>query len=185
MAKQVGNVVTHGISGKIGGLLVFRQVDGQTVISKMPQMSKKVSAKQKAHRKHFQRAVVYSNVIAADPEQKAMYEAAAKKGQTARNVAVADMLNAPDIENIDLSGYNGQIGDVIRIEATDDFAVKEVKVIITNADGTLVEEGDAQVDAGLIWVYTATQTNDDMNGDKIEILASDIPGNITRETQDL
>ncbi|MDR3245359.1 MAG: hypothetical protein LBT50_02885 [Prevotellaceae bacterium] len=184
MAKQEGNVVTHGLRGKVGDLLVFRQLNGKTVISKVPQPSKKVSAKQKAHRKHFQRAVMYSSVVVADPDQKAMYEAAAKKGQTARNVAVADMLNAPDIENVDLSGYNGQIGDVIRIEATDDFAVKEVKVIITNADGTLVEEGAAQPD-GMSWVYTATQTNDDLNGDKIEILASDIPGNIAKESQDL
>jgi hypothetical protein len=33
MAKQRGNVVTHGLSGKIGGLLVFRQRAGQTIES--------------------------------------------------------------------------------------------------------------------------------------------------------
>ena len=41
MAKQGYNVVTHGTSGKIGDLLVFRQRDGKTIISKIPQKRKK------------------------------------------------------------------------------------------------------------------------------------------------
>jgi hypothetical protein len=40
MAKQERNVVTYGLSGKIGDLLVFRQRDGKTIVSKVPQMSK-------------------------------------------------------------------------------------------------------------------------------------------------
>jgi hypothetical protein len=32
MAKQTGNVVTHGLSGKIGDLLVFRRKDGKTIL---------------------------------------------------------------------------------------------------------------------------------------------------------
>jgi hypothetical protein len=37
MAKQKGNVVTYGLSGKIGDLLVFRQKDDQTIVSKIPE----------------------------------------------------------------------------------------------------------------------------------------------------
>jgi hypothetical protein len=33
MAKQHGNVVTHGLSGKVGDLLVFRQRDGKFEIT--------------------------------------------------------------------------------------------------------------------------------------------------------
>jgi hypothetical protein len=186
MAKQSSNVVTYGLRGKIGDLLIFRQLHGQTVISKVPQPGKKASEKQLAHRQRFQRAVVYSTIACADPELSAAYKAAAGKTQSARNIAIADMLHAPDITGIDLSNYHGQPGDVITIDVTDDFAVKEVKVIITNSDGSLVEEGNAQSDAsGFRWTYIATQTNAGLEGDRIEIMASDIPGNITRESQTL
>jgi hypothetical protein len=50
MAKQRGNVVTHGLNGKVGGLLVFRQKDGETIVSKIPEPSKKVSEGQKKQR---------------------------------------------------------------------------------------------------------------------------------------
>jgi hypothetical protein len=94
MAKQKGNVVTYGLSGKIGDLLIFRQVGGKTVISKIPEPSKTVSEKQKAHRKRFQQAVIYAQSALALPETGDRYAAAAKKGQTPINVAVADFFNA-------------------------------------------------------------------------------------------
>jgi hypothetical protein len=181
MAKQKGNVVTYGLSGKVGDLLVFRNFNGLTVISRPPKVSDKVSDAQKAQRRKFQRAVLYSNAVAADAEQLAAYAAKAKKGQTGRNVAVADFLHAPDIETIDLSGYHGQPGDVIRIIVTDDFAVKEVRIVITNPDGSLVEEGSAQPEAtGYEWTYTATAVNESLEGDRIEVFASDTPGNISK-----
>jgi hypothetical protein len=125
MAKQSGNVVTHGLSGKIGNMLVFRQRAGQTIVSGMPRSSSvKASDLQIAQRRRFQRTVLYADAVTADPEQNEAYAAKAKKGGTARNVAIADFFHAPDIENVDLSGYHGQPGDVIRIEVTDDFAVK-------------------------------------------------------------
>ncbi len=109
---------------------------------------------------------------------------AAKKGKTPYIVAVADFLKAPSIEHVDVSAYAGQPGDTIRIRVTDDFAVKAVTIRITNDDGSLVEESEAQPDAiGYEWVFTATQTNDNLVGDKIEIFASDTPGNISYNKQ--
>ena len=176
MAKQSNNVVTHGLSGKVGDLLVFRQVGGKTVIGKVPRKSNKVSESQKEHRKKFQMAVLY----AQSPENQEMYrEKAAKKGRLPFHVAVADFLKAPSIENIDISGYTGNAGDIIRIRVMDDFAVKAVTVRISNSDGSLVEEGAALPDAtGYEWTFTAAQSNDSLDGDKIEIIASDVPGNI-------
>ncbi|MDR1887285.1 MAG: hypothetical protein LBQ70_05150 [Prevotellaceae bacterium] len=186
MAKQKGNVVTHGLSGKIGDLLVFRQVDGKTVVSKIPEQSKTVSENQKKTRKRFQQAAIYAKAATAkSSESKEIYDAAAKKKKSIPyRVAVADFFNAPDIHHVDVSHYTGAPGDVIRIEVSDDTAVKSVKVTIINADGSLVEEGDAQVDvSGYVWKYTAVQTNDSLEGDKIVITASDFPENITREEQ--
>ena len=92
MAKQSNNVVTHGLSGKIGDLLVFSQRHGKTVVSKVPQRTAKASEKQMEHRRHFQRATLYGKSVQADPQLKELYGHAAKKGQTAYNIAVADML---------------------------------------------------------------------------------------------
>jgi hypothetical protein len=187
MAKQKGNVVTHGLSGKIGDLLVFRQRDGKTIVSKMPEQSKTVSEKQKEQRKRFQQAVIYAKAVADGSETKELYDAAAgkKKGLTLYNVAVADFCNAPDIETVDLSKYTGAAGDTIQIVASDDFAVKSVHVRIGNADGSTVEQGYASQVAGNLWVYVATENNESLDGDKIEISASDLPGNITVEERSL
>jgi hypothetical protein len=187
MAKQKGKVVTHRLSGKIGDLLIFRQRAGMTVVAKVPTVSQKATKAQLAQRHRFQRAVLYAGGVAADDAALVeAYTGKTKPGQTFRNLAIADYLHAPDIELIDLSGYHGKPGEVIRIEVTDDFAVREVKVVITNPDGTLVEEGFAKPEAtGYEWTYTATATNDDLSGDRIEVFASDTPGNIAEKTAEL
>jgi hypothetical protein len=167
-------------------MLVFRQTATGTVIQSPPRASGKESEAQRAQRRKFQRAILYANAVELDPEMKEAYASKAKKGQTARNVAVADFLRAPDIEAIDLSGYHGKPGDTIRIEVTDDFAVREVRVVIANADGSVVEEGFAKPEAtGYEWTYTVTAANDGTDGDRIEIFASDTPGNITHRTEEL
>jgi hypothetical protein len=185
MAKQKNNVVTYGLSGKIGDLLIFRQVKGRTVVSKIPEMPKTATEKQQASRRRFQQATLYAKLAIEDPETKELYAAVANKGKdrgrTAYNVAVADFFNAPDIDTIDVSSYTGAAGDEIRIIASDDFLVKSTRVQIINADGSMVEEGEAVNSAGNLWIYTATQNNESLDGDKIVVTVSDLPGNITQE----
>jgi hypothetical protein len=182
MAKSLNNVITHGLSGKIGDLLVFSQRGGKTIVSVASNKPRKQSESQKAQVRKFQHAALYAKGAQQQPEYK---ETAAAKGKTPYIVAVADFLNAPDIESIDLTGYSGKAGNIIRITVTDDFSVKEVGVRITNADGSLVEEGYAQPSAGYEWRYTATAANDTLAGDKIEVFASDTPGNLAHIAQTL
>lgn len=70
------------------------------------------------------------------------------------------------------------------IRATDDFEVVTVMVKIENADGSLVEEGNA-INNGAEWIYTATALNADLSGDKITITASDHPNNLTEKSESL
>jgi hypothetical protein len=158
-------------------------------VSKIPEPSKTVSEGQKQQRKNFQKAIFYAKSVfeGDDAEVIERYEAAAKKkkGLSAYNVAVADFCHAPDIESVDLADYSGVQGDEIRIIASDDFAVKSVHVRISNADGTIVEEGYATQGIGNLWTYVASQDNDSLEGDKIEVFASDLPGNITVEELNL
>lgn len=187
MAESKNNIITHGLSGKVGDLIVFSQRNGKTIVSRAPkEKTGDYTDNQKAHQRKFQKATLYAKSVISDPVQNEMYSAAADtfKGMSIYNVAVADLLNAPDIESIDLSAYQGNIGDVIKIIVLDDFAVKAVTVRIENADGSLVEEG-AAIDSGFEWIYTATAKNADLAGDKITIKASDNPANLTEKTQTL
>ncbi|MNK15435.1 hypothetical protein D3C87_335730 [compost metagenome] len=187
MAESKNNIITHGLSGKVGDLIVFSQRNGKTFVSRAPRKkTKEDTENQKAHQRKFQKATLYAKSVISDPVQNEIYSAGAdtSKGMSTYNVAVADLLNAPDIESIDLSAYQGNIGDIIKIIVLDDFAVKAVTVKIENADGSLVEEGSA-TDAGFEWIYTTTSKNTDLAGDKITIKASDNPANLTEMTQTL
>jgi hypothetical protein len=187
MAKVGDNIVTTGLSGKLGNLIVFRNRGGKTYVSKAPQ--KKVTEwteAQEQHRLLFQEAVLYAKNAIADPATKEAYKASAEEGETAYNVAVADFMNAPHINEIDVSHYTGQPDSYIQVQAVDDFEVKEVSVTIQNADGTEVEHGMAVIQPGSIWWrYTATATNESLAGDKIIIRVSDIPGNLTTQEKEI
>jgi hypothetical protein len=188
MAIVKNNIITQGLSGMLGGTLVFKSVGNKTIVSTTPKQGGEPTDKQKAHRQRFQQAVLYAKAQLADETHKAEYEEAAKHqnelGINAYSVAVADFLNAPDIVEVDLTNYHGNVGDTIRMRVTDDFKVVGVKVIIQNGDGSLVEQGNATVQSnGLDWVFTATVANASLDGDKILIQASDQPGNVTETTQ--
>lgn len=187
MAESKNNIITHGLSGKVGDLIVFSQRNGKTIVSRAPRdKTTEDTQNQKDHKRKFQRAILYSKGVMSNPDTKEEYEAKVdrSRGITAHNVAVADFLNVPDIDSIDVSAYTGKVGDLIKIVALDDFAVKMVTVKIENGDGTLVEQGQA-VDNGAEWIYTATANNSDLSGDKITITATDNPDNLTEKSQTL
>lgn len=164
-------------------MLVFSQRNGKTIVSKVPQKSNKVTDKQIAHRQKFQEAVIYSKGVLKDPTAKLEYEAEAKDRSIQTNsVAIADFLKAPKIEGINLSQYTGKKGDIIKIKVFDDFKVKAVSVKIQNADGSLVEEGNA-TEEGVYWIYTATANNTDLSGDKITVRATDSPDNLIEKEE--
>lgn len=187
MAESKNNIITHGLSGKVGDLIVFSQRNGKTIVSRAPrEKTTEDTENQKEHKRKFQRAILYSKGVMNDPDTKEEYaeKADRSRGITTHNVAVADFLNAPDIDSIDVSAYTGKVGDIIKIVALDDFAVKMVTVKIENGDGTLVEEGEA-TDNGAEWIYTATEKNADLSGDKITVTAADNPDNMTEKFQAL
>ena len=110
----------------------------------------------------------------------------APAGKSVYQVALADFLKAPDIKEVDVSKYNGQIGSTIRVRATDDFMVSQVWVAICIKDGNILEQGEAQRLAnGVDWLYTATVNNTIMAGNKIVVRASDLPGNYKDSSLDL
>jgi len=184
MAQSKNNIVTHGLSGKVGDILVFTQRGGKTIVGKVPTHTQQLTDKQLAVQDKFQQAVVYAQISLSNDATKAEYAAQAKNGQSAYNVAVADFFYAPNIQSIDLSNYAGAVGNTIVITVTDDFKVVAVRVKIYNADGSLVEEGEAAQQAvGTRWQYTATVANPGISGDKIIVQAIDSPNNMSAKEQ--
>lgn len=185
MSKVGNNIVTQGLSGMLGNQLVFRMRGSQTYVAKAP--VKKEHEKTEAqiqHQRRWQEAILYAKGAIATPEVKEAYKAAAGENLTAYNVAVADFMNAPHIDEINISQYTGQPGSTILVRAVDDFNVAQVTVAIYNPDGSLVEQGNAVAEVGgALWKYTATATNTDLSGDKIVIRVSDVPGNLTEENR--
>lgn len=187
MAESKNNVLTKGLTGLVGDMIVFRNRGGKTFVSTKPKArTGELSEGQKAHLGKFQEAVLYAKAALAEPDKRAGYTQSATMTQTAYNVAVADFFHAPDIKDVDLSKYTGKTGDTIIIRATDDFKVMEVSVAIYNSDGTEVEHGLAVLSTnGVDWVYTAKAENPSLTGDRIVIRASDMPGNVTEEEKSL
>lgn len=112
MAQSKNNIITHGLSGKVGDLIVFRSLNGKTIIASKPgARTGELSDAQKQNQKRFQQAIVYAKSAVADPDTKSAYKAAAEEGESPYNVAVADFMHAPDISEVNLSNYKGKIGD--------------------------------------------------------------------------
>ena len=187
MAESKNNPITHGLSGTIGDIIVFRQRAGKTIVANTPKESTVLPSKaQQETRVVFKQASIYAVAVTKDPAIKAIYQSKAKPGQTAYNVAIRDFFHDPEISEVNVTGYTGQAGDIISMRVTDDVIVVEVQVKIQNSDGSLLEEGAAVVgDNGLDYLYTATQNNKQVQGSKVIITASNLPDNKTESVTTL
>jgi hypothetical protein len=100
------------------------------------------------------------------------------------SLTVADFLNAPSIEAIDLSAYVGQADNVINITASDDFAVAGVSVTLRNESGSVIEGGAAieTVPGSGRWTYTATASVPPSSTVNVQVVATDRPGGTAVQT---
>ena len=157
----------QGLSGSVGGL-VFRQMsDGSIRVSAKPDFShRKFSQGQKDHQSRFKQAVAYAREAAKT--QPIYAELAQGTTKNAYNWALSDWFNPPVIHRIE------RIESRIRVDARDNVLVTRVRVTIVNADGEVLESGDAsQVDADW-WEYPVSTEG------IIEAVAWDMAGNKTK-----
>jgi hypothetical protein len=183
MAKVKKNIVMKGLSGSLGDQLVVKGgKGGRTIISIKPTFpeDREFSDAQKEHMEDFREAMMYAKDAA---KTEAVYaEKAEDTPLSAYNVAIADWFHEPEIGDIDLSGWTGQAGEPIRIRAVDDVKVERVTVVITDAEGVLIEQGAATQEATqedkLWWVYTTTKPAAGLP--KVIAVARDLPGNIAQ-----
>ena len=183
MAHVKNNIVTEGLSGKLGNNIVFRQWGGKTVVAVKPTpTNREPTEQQKAHHQRFRRGTRYAKQAIQDPSTKAAYQQSARGGQSAFNVAMADFMNPPAITALDLDTYTGTKGHAITIMAEDDYLVADVQVAIYSTAGNLLEQGPAELDSnGVDWVYVTQRANGQPKGSKLLVQATDLPGNTTTQ----
>lgn len=181
MATTKNNVIVKGASGKFGRQIVFSQRAGKTIMSKPPLRTAPPTTKQKEQQTKFARAAAYAKNALLDPTLKEAYTTEAKKRQDVSpyNMAMTDYLRPPQITHVDYSAYTGDAsGEKIFIEAADAFKITTLKVKITAANSSTLEEGNATL-VNSKWQYTTTATNTTLTGSKITLTATDRPGNTT------
>lgn len=167
------------VSGMLGERVTVRKVNRRIVVTNRPKRVMGPPSKpQEAVQRKFTKATQYASVQMDDPEAKALYASRVTgKLKTPFFVALADYLRAPIVEQIQTRDYAGAIGDVIKVSAFDDFMVTRVMVYIITGDGNLLEKGEATLEPGYDWTYTATVENPSLLGTTIRAIAFDRPGN--------
>lgn len=180
MAISQNNVVTYGLSGKVGDLLVFRKQNGKTIVSKIPaKSSTPPSVLQIEVKDRFKLASKFAKQAMQDLTLETYYRAVSKKGQRPFNAAFSDYFIAPEVSKPN-GDYDGLIGTVLSVMAVDNYEIKTVTLLIRKADDSLIEQGPAilMVD-GVNWAYTCQSSNAAPSGCKLLWTASDWAGNQT------
>lgn len=174
MAQIKDNLITKGITGKIGNKLVYRQVGSKTIVSSKPNRKPTTHPTLIGQNNRFKLASAYAKAALADPILNEQYTNEAKKRGIINpyNMAVSDFMKTPKIKLTDTSAYNGtQINQPINITVTDNFKVIAVKVTITYQNNT-IEEGAASLTNGN-WQYLTTTLNPHLTNTKIIVTATD------------
>jgi hypothetical protein len=182
MSQIYNNPLLQTITGMLGKTIVFRQWRGKIIVAKRPKKRKSDSKKQKIYIGKFREATQYAKKQMTIPESKAEYQTGINdRRHNAYTVALVDYLNAPKIHTIDVSNYHGAIGDTINIKATDDFRVTNVKVVIADSNGVVLEEGEAKPygSKAIEWNFQATVNNPQYKGSMVVATALDKPMNST------
>jgi hypothetical protein len=185
MAFSYDNEITKNYHGMMGGI-VFRCRGNMSIMSKRPDCSKVVKTEaQKANMKRFAAAVIYAKRVLNDPELREKYEKIRKENQSTWNAAISNFLSKPKIEEIDLEGYKGLQGNVIKISAWDKYKVVAVIVTILNFIGHVIESGSAvarPLSGGLDWDYVVKEINPSYKGSRVVVRVTDLLGNVVQET---
>ena len=180
MAKIKDNVITEGLSGRLGkSRLVFRTgKNGKTTVALNPVFSEDrvFNPTQLAQQEAFRQATQYGVVAKDNP---VYVNLAQGVDASAYNLAVADWFGKPEVLEINTDGWTGGIGHNIRIKATDDTKVTRVRVVI-HQDGNILEQGDAAPSEtdGLMWTYVTTTNLMGTSGLQLDANAYDLPGNV-------
>lgn len=186
MASIVLNPAIQVISGDVAGFVYRHLADGSVIIAKarVPNTNYTPSEGQLAQWERFKEASARYTRLMQDTGVKAAYEQVlATMGPRARlrALVMGDTLNAPAIDQVDLSEYQGQIGDAIKVLAEDNVGVSRLELVIwdTTANAAIETAGlDATPGQRMVeWVYKATAQVPADHAVEARVTAFDLAGN--------
>lgn len=182
MATFKKNLYLQGASGMLGGQLVYKTVDGRTVVSSPPVRKSAFSEAQLKQMTRFKYVSAYAKAALVDEQLGPVYDEAFKrlKGfRSAYQLAVTDYLRPPEIGDLHLP--NGSGGSKLLIEAFEDPKLNRVEFLILDDNGDIMERGDASIESnGIQWGYVLQ--SDIPEGGSVRVDVHDLPGNISSKT---
>jgi hypothetical protein len=133
---------------------------------------------QEAHKQAFHKASAYADANRENPIYIAKAKGKKDKKRQPYNVAIADWFHPPQVLEIDLKGWRGAMGEVIRVLAADDVRVTQVRIEISDETGAVQEMSQAVLTLSQWWEYPLQGAH---SGNlTVTAFASDLPGHVTR-----
>jgi len=184
MGKVRANNALTVVQGKVGNLSFAHYRDGRIIVRKTPEARTHFTPGQLAQQQRLARATLFVRALKLNAAAYAIYKNAALiRRKRACDLAMSDYLCAPVIRDIDLTAYTGSAGESIAIEAFDSFLVQAVFVAIAQADGTVLEEGQAVLDERTArWCYSVQENARRPQTLTVTATASDPAGNQVVQT---
>lgn len=172
----------YGASGKVGGL-IFRQINGKTVVSAYHSPRPKRTALQLVFNNKMREAAWHARDAMCNPATRAHYEKKKKRlnVSSAYTAACTDFLRHGQIEMIDTSGYGKGIIKVKAHKA--DLGFEDVTVKLYTEKGVLTE-GRAVSGSQGRWMFRTAMRLPRIEEVTIVVEAKDKTGNITRVVQE-
>jgi hypothetical protein len=187
MAKVILNPAIQVISGDISGFVYRHLPNGQVILAKagVRNPDQEPSPAQIAQMQKFKEASARYTRLMQEAGTKAAYEqllANAAPSISLRALVMGDILSAPKIDTLDLSAYQGQVGNAIRVVAEDNVGVKRLELVIydqtTQTDvESASQDMSASIQSTVEWVYTTTVAVPADHVVEVRIAAFDLAGN--------
>jgi hypothetical protein len=192
MAKVILNPAIQVISGDISGFVYRHHADGRVSIAKAGVRSpdQEPSPAQAAQMQKFKEASARYTRLIQDAGTKAAYDqvlAAAAPHTSLRALVMGDILSAPKIDTLDLSSYQGQVGDVIRVLVEDNVGVKRLELVIYDQTAqadleSATHDLSTNVQSTVEWVYSITAAVPADHAVEVRVAAFDLAGNRIDQT---
>jgi hypothetical protein len=184
MAISKDNILTEGLSGMIGNVIVFKTVRGKTIMANRPRKPTRQSDLQRANRSRFRNATALAHAVMRDPQKKAYYWEKARKLKlpNAYTAAITDYMRRPAVTKVETPKNSGSAGKRLMITAgKKEFALTSVEVNLVDKQGISLGNRTAALvnQQKHLWV---SHVPDDVSENVAQIIvtAIDAAGNITR-----
>ena len=188
MAKVVLNPALRVLSGDVAGFVYRQQADGSVIMAKETLLdpNREFSVAQLEQMQKFKEASARYRRLMEDAGTEAAYKKLiAERGLESRlrALVIGDILKAPVISTLDISKFEGKVGDTIRVVAEDSVGVARLSLSVYDVTASqLIESAEMQMN-GLVsstveWVFTTTAAVGVGHEMQVKATAYDLAGNM-------